>query len=103
MGRFAGQVGYVVTEETSPGVWTEVVTEKTYFGDLISNTRRYEGQEVNKNLALNNQVSILADPYAYAYYPYCKYVVLNGVKWTITNVTIDRPRLILSLGGLYNG
>ena len=103
MGRFAGKVGYVVNQETSPGIWTDVITEKTYFGDLLSNSRRYEGSDVNKNLVINNQVSILADPYAYEYFPYCKYVILNGAKWSVTNVTIERPRLILTLGGLYNG
>lgn len=102
MGRFAGKVGFVTYTETSPGVWEEVTTEKQYYGDLLRNTRRYEGTNMNKDLTINNEVSILCDAYAYANFPYCKYVTLNGVKWTVTNITIDRPRMQLTLGGIYH-
>lgn len=104
MGRFCGKVGYVTYGENplEPGVWENQVTEKVYFGDVQSNYRRYDSTDkVNMDLVMNMQVSVLADPYAYQNFPYAKYVELNGVKWSITSVELNRPRMILHLGGQY--
>lgn len=105
MGKFYGKVGYVVTEESSPGVWTEQITERTYYGDVIQNNRRLESADsTNDNINISNRISILADPYAYLNFHAIKYVEFMGSLWKVTSVDASqRPRLILTLGGVYNG
>ena len=104
MAKFYGEIGYAETTETAPGVWTDVVTERKYFGDVIKNTRRLEaGEGLNDNLTINNMVSIVADPFAYQHFHAMRYVNWMGALWKITNVEVQRPRLILTIGGVYNG
>ena len=104
MAKFHGTIGYVMTEETSPGVHTMAVTEKSYTGDILRNSQRWENSEnLNPNFNINNRFSIIADAYAYANYDKIRYVLWNGVKWKVSTVEIFRPRLILSVSGVYNG
>lgn len=103
MAKFYGTIGYMVQKETTPGVWTEDITEKTYSGDTIKNTRRYQsGENLNDNLEVNNQISILSDPFADQNFHSMRYVVWMGAKWKVTNVEVIRPRLLLTIGGVYN-
>lgn len=106
--RFSGTVGFAVSAETSPGVWTDVITERKYFGDIVRSSRRLEGPaqvppETNANVALGNSFSIVADAMAYENYQHMRYVKWNGGYWTITDVEVQRPRLILTVGGGWNG
>ena len=104
MARFYGQVGYADTKETKPDVWTPTITEYSYYGDVLRDLRKLDGRDrINDDVDLNNRISIVADPYAYEHYHLIRYVVLDGVKWKVTNVEVQRPRLILTVGGLYNG
>jgi hypothetical protein len=104
MAKFYGKIGYSTTEETAPGVWEESVTERSYYGDLIRNTRRYQStDQVNDDVNISNEISILADPYAYENFHSMKYVEFMGAKWKVTSVEVQYPRLILSVGGVYNG
>lgn len=102
MAKFSGVIGFVETVETSPGVWTDQTTEKRYKGDLLKRYISWQtSDEINPDFNINNQVSIVADSYISNHLAYMKYVVINNVKWKITNIEINRPRLIISLGGLY--
>jgi hypothetical protein len=106
--RFHGAVGYADSQETSPGVWEEVITEIEYFGSVTRAQRRLEGPSLtvpvlNENLAVDNSFSILADAYAYENFEKMRYVSWNGSNWRITNVEVRRPRLILMIGALWNG
>lgn len=104
MAKFYGKVGYVKTEETQPGVWTEVPKERVYTGDVIKNARRLETSGViNANVNVSNSISIVADAYAYENIFAIRYIEWMGAFWTVTDVEVQRPRLILSVGGVYNG
>lgn len=103
MARYYGKIGYVVTEETTPGVWTDTITEKYYKGDFIKNTRVLDvSGKVNSDINISNRISIVADPYAMQNFHMIKYAVYMGVKWIVKDVEVLYPRLILSLGGEYN-
>ena len=103
MARFYGPVGYIV-EETANDITKEVPYERFYKGDLVSNNRRLEqGIGVNDDIKINNQISIVADPYALSHIFAMRYVKWMGSAWKITNVDVQTPRLILTLGGLYHG
>ena len=103
MAKFYGSVGFAETVETVPGVWEEQITECSYYGDLIRNTRRLDSSSnVNDNINIANQISIVADPFATNNIYAMRYVEFQGAKWKITNVEVQYPRLILTIGGLYN-
>lgn len=104
MAKFHGIIGYVQTEETAPGVYNEVVTERTYTGDILRNNRRWENSErLNDNLVINNQFSIVADAFAYENFQNIRYIQWMGTSWKVNSIEIQRPRLILTVGGVYNG
>jgi hypothetical protein len=102
--KFFGQIGYGDTVESAPGVWKDVITETSYFGDVIRNTRQLQdGSKVNDDLSVNNSISIVADEYANEHFFAMRYVKWMGTLWNITNVEVQSPRLLLTLGGVYNG
>lgn len=104
MAKFYGAIGYAVTEETKPGVWKERITERMYFGDLTRNTRKLQStDQLNDDINVANEVSIVADPFANENFHSMKYVEFMGAKWKITSVEVQYPRLILTVGGVYNG
>lgn len=104
MAKFYGVVGYAETKETSPGIYEEVFVERTYSGDLNRNTRRLESSGgVNDDVTIANEVSIMVDPYAYDNFHSIRYVEYRGTCWKVTNITDQFPRLLLTLGGVYNG
>lgn len=104
MARFYGAIGYSVTKETAPGVWEDTITERNYYGDVIKNTRRLQANNsVNDNIQISNQISIVADPYAIQNFHCMKYVVWLDIPWKVTDIDVQYPRLILTIGGEYNG
>lgn len=104
MAKFCGNIGYIETVEVEPGVWEESVVERFYYGDLIRNTSRFQSSGgINDDINISNNISILADPYANQNFQHMRYVEFMGAKWKITNVEVQRPRLILTIGGVYNG
>lgn len=105
MAKYFGKVGYGPTPvETAPGVWNETIVEREYAGDILRNTRKLQaGESVNDDLSVNNSISIVADPYANENFFAIRYVQWMGALWTVTEVEVQRPRLLLRLGGVYNG
>ena len=104
MAKFYGKIGYANTVETKPGVYEEQIVERSYYGDLIHNTRRLQSaDQVNDDINISNEISIVADPYATNNFHTMRYAVFMGTKWKISNVEVSYPRLILTLGGVYNG
>lgn len=104
MAKFYGVIGYAVTKETAPGVWTEEIAEQSYHGDLTRNMRRLQDSgDLNDDINVANEISIVADPYANANFHSMRYVAFMGAKWKISKVEVQYPRLILTLGGVYNG
>lgn len=103
MAKFYGAIGYAETKETTPGVWEEQITEKFYYGELVRNTRRIQSSDkLNDDINVANELSILADPFANQNFHSMRYAEFMGAKWKISNVEVQYPRLILTIGGLYN-
>ena len=104
MAKYYGVIGYAETVETAPGVYEEQITERNYYGELVRNTRRLQtSDQVNDDINIANEISIIADPFATQNFHAMRYVEFMGAKWKITNVEVRYPRLILTIGGLYNG
>ena len=104
MAKYYGKIGYAVSEETSPGVWEERIAEREYYGELIKNTRKLaNGENLNDDITVANDVSIVADPFAMEHFYQIRYATLYSVKWKVSDVEVKSPRLVLRLGGVYNG
>lgn len=104
MAKWFGKIGYANTTEIEPGIYEEGIEERSYYGDITRNSRMLQNSDgVNDNINISNQLSIIADPYANENFHSMRYVEFMGTKWKITNVEVQYPRLILTLGGIYNG
>lgn len=105
MSKWYGKIGYAETVETEPGVWDEEITERAYYGDTFRNTRLLQNNSdgTNDNVNIANQISIVADPYANDHIYAMRYIEFQNAKWRVTNVEVQERRLILTVGGLYNG
>lgn len=104
MNKFFGPVGYVIETETAPDVHTQVPSEIDYFGDILKNTKRFQpSEDLNDDLTISNIISIVADAFAFQNFHAMRYIKWMGAYWKITNVEVQRPRLILTIGGVYNG
>lgn len=105
MAVFGDKIGFAVSKKTAPGVYTDVVEERSYRGSVLSSARRWQAtpDSVNPNLVISNRISVIMDPYLNSNLGNLRYVVFKGTRWEITNVEIERPRVTLTLGGVYNG
>jgi hypothetical protein len=105
MARFFGVIGFAENNvEISPGIFRDVIVERNYRGDVVLNSRRFQdGSTIIDGVSLDNTISILADAYANGHIDAMRYVVWNGVRWEISSIEDQRPRLRLRLGGVYNG
>ena len=104
MGKFFGKVGYAESNETSPGTWEDVIVERNHYGDVLRNGKRSEdGKHLNDNITVDNVISIVSDAYSYQNFFSIRYVRWMGAPWEVTKVDVQRPRLILTLGEVYNG
>lgn len=105
MARFYGNIGFIgETTEISPGVWGELLEERPYYGDVIRNVRRTDGgSKVNATVSVDNQISVVADAYAFDHVYAIRYVYWGSTSWEVSSVEIEHPRLVLTLGGVYTG
>ena len=104
MNRWYGKVGYIETVEIEPGIWEEKETVRSYYGELVRNSSKFRvSGDVNDDKDVSVELSIVADPYSSLHFHSIRYAELGGTKWKVNTVEPKRPRLILSLGGEYNG
>lgn len=77
---------------------------RQYFGELNRNHRRLEATAAgtNDNITINNEISIIADEYAYNNFHTIRWLEFMGNKWKVSSVDVQPPRLILSVSEVYN-
>lgn len=105
MARFYGKIGFIgETAEVSPGVWSELLEARPYYGDIVRNIRRTDSRSnVNATVSVDNQISVVADAYAFDHIYAIRYVEIGSTAWEVTSVEVEHPRLVLTLGGVYTG
>lgn len=105
--KYYGMIRYgepAENQPTQPSVWDDVIIERPYKGELIRNSRRIQnGESVNDNITISNEISIIADPYALNNFQNIRYAEVRGQRWKVNYVEVNHPRLKLTLGGVYNG
>lgn len=104
MAKFYGEIGYGESVESAPGVWKDEITERKYYGDVVRNARKLlDDDKVNNDLSVGNSISIVADAYANEHFFAIRYIRWAGTLWKVSDVEVQSPRLLLRLGGVYNG
>lgn len=102
--KWSGRLGFGEVQETAPSVYTEKMTERNYYGDVVEFGRQVGGSDkVNADVTVGNQLSVVCDPYACENLYRMRYATFMGQKWTVTSVKVQYPRLLVSLGGIWNG
>ena len=102
MAKWVGIIGFGTYKETSPGVWVDEIIEQKYKGDMFQNSNKFQNSgNLNDDVRLSNRISIIADPYAKENAQSIKYITFMGSKWKVLDVTIQHPRLVLNVGGVY--
>ena len=102
MAKFYGKIGFATYVETSPGIWEESIEERSYRGDVLRSIRRWDASEnVHDDFALNNTFSIVSDAYLYSHLPALRYIEYMGSTFKITSADIERPRVNITVGGVY--
>lgn len=104
MTRYSGLIGFATkSTETTPGVWTEGITERKMTGDVLdARLSQSIAESVNPSLTINNRVSVVGDRFSFENYSSIRYAEYLGQKWAVTSIQVLRPRLILQLGGPWN-
>jgi len=103
MNKFKGYIGFVSQVEDPPGIFKEEVIERKATGDILKNTQRFSiGDTTNGDIKITNSFSIIGDSYAWKHVADIRYLVWQGNNWTIDSIDMEYPRLIVTLGGLYN-
>lgn len=101
--KWSGKIGFVETKETRPGVWENVTTERNFYGDVIRDIRKNQSSgQVNDDINIANRISIVSNSFVRDNLAFMKYIEFMGTKWKITDVEVQYPRLILTIGGLWN-
>lgn len=104
MAKFYGEIGFGESVEKAEGVWEDNIVEHKYYGDVVRNTRKFqEGDAVNNDLSVSNSINIVADTYANEHLFAIRYIKWAGTRWIVSDIEVQSPRLLLRLGGLYNG
>lgn len=104
MAKFSGLVGYTSKEETTPGVWSTVENPRKMKGDIIRQGANYSSSNhISDDVSLNHRVSLIGDAYAFDRYYDIKWVEIDSIKWKVESIEIQRPRIIVSIGGVWNG
>jgi len=102
--KYAGEIGFGVSSEVRPSVWQETIVTRRYKGDVNRVSRRLQSADkINDDVVISNEIEIFADAFAYENFQSIKYVTWMGTKWTVNTITVEHPRLILEIGGVYNG
>lgn len=101
-------IGFIFPEVETPegsGIWKPASKEERYYYvEIIKNNRQYQaGEGINDNLLVKNRFSIIADPYAAKNFFAMKFIEWQGTRWKISDISVEYPRLILEIGGVWNG
>ena len=102
MARYYGNIGFATQVESRPGVWEDVIEERPYKGDVLHSGRRWENSDdINDDVVLTNRFSVISDVYLCSHIPALRYLEYLGTKFKITSVELERPRVTISVGGVY--
>lgn len=104
MAKTYGKIGFGKTIIKPGGVSEFVITERDYKIDIIRpSVRNTPGEDVIPGLSTGNSFSIIEDGYLSENLFAMKYVTWMGVRWSVRKIDQAHPRLIITVGEVFNG
>lgn len=104
MARYCGKIGFSISKETAPGIYEDDITERTYYGDVVKDLRKENRTDkIVRDVTISNSFSVVADPFAFENFQFIKYLKYMGIAWNVESVEVQYPRLLISVGGIWNG
>ena len=104
MAKYYGAIGIAESVTGRHGEVKEVLTEKYYMGDMLSNTMKTEsGDSVNDDYHLNSRLSIIVDPYIANRLYSIRYITYMGAIWKVKSIEHKKRRGEIHIGGIDNG
>lgn len=104
--KYSGLAGFNEKDiEVRPGVLQNQIKERRIKGNVL-NYGHYNSDTPNsmqQDVSIRNRLSIIMDPYIKKNFNNILYVTFMNVRWSISSLTINGNRVILDLGGVYNG
>lgn len=101
--KYFGAIGFSETVETAVDRWETRIVEYNYAGDINRVSTGWKtSEQLEDDLSVSMEISFVGDVHALENFNNIRYAVWRGVKWRVTNVTENHPRITLSLGGEYN-
>ena len=104
MTKFRGSIGTNRgPEETSPGIFEPIIEEFEVTGEIRNIGARWPRHEQGDSVSARHVLSIVTPESSIIDFTEVVYVIWQTRKWSVVSIEYKRPRVELSLGGLYNG
>lgn len=103
--KFSGKAGFRIDDvETEHGVYEPIVVVKAIKGSVVINHYQHQNSDKSTidNVRITNQLSIVANQFLNEHISNLMYIEFQGVKWKVESFDIRPPRVVVSLGGVYN-
>jgi len=104
MSRFWGSIGISRGPvETAPGVFKQNIEEVSVTGEMRQLHLRWPQAGMREGLSAKHVLSVVTPEDSVIDFTEVVYIVWQSRKWSVTSIQYKRPRVELTLGGLYNG
>ena len=104
MARFSGPIGINRgTVETAPGIIKRNIVEVEVTGEVRQLKFRWPEAGMRDGLKAQHVLSVVTPEDSEIDLTEAVYIGWQGRKWSVTSIQYKRPRVELTLGGLYNG
>ena len=104
MSKFWGPIGINRGPvQTAPGILEVVIEELEVSGEMRQLQLRWPQARMQEGLSANHVLSIVTPEDSDIDFTEVVYIVWQSRKWSVTSIQYKRPRVELTLGGLYNG
>lgn len=109
MAKFSGVIGYQEEVEIAPGIWDTQYLEKPARGDILQKNHRWNAMNYStvSSDSISDRITIGADDFVMRLcrQKRIRYVKFEGddTRYSVMDAAVDRPRIVLSIGGVFNG
>lgn len=104
MAKFRGKIGMNRGPvETGPGIFTRTIEDVEVSGEMKSIGLRWPAAGMQDGIKAKHILSIIVPEKESIEFNEVVYVIWHNVKWSVVDISYERPRINLTLGGRYNG
>jgi hypothetical protein len=104
MARYWGVIGINRGPvQTSPGILTPKIEEVQVSGEMRQERLNWPQAGMREGLSARHVLSVITPEDSDIDFTEAVYISWQGRKWSVTSIQYKRPRVELSLGGIYSG